>query len=103
MCDEWFLECMVNQCLADHPHLGSRASKRCLREARLYYNGVFGFGCFAYKRAQRKHCECRPAGSPATYFDAHEHDLQAALRSLWEQAAPENKTGAFRPKWEEFL
>jgi hypothetical protein len=97
-CDEMFLECMVHQCIATHPDAASRAYKRCLREARLYFNGVFGFGCFAYKRAQQKHCECRPA---ATYFDAREHDLQASLRRMWARAAPVNRTGT--NKWDEFL
>ncbi len=96
-----FYQCMASECQQEAP--GSKASKRCLREARLYFNAVYAFGCFAYKRAQKKHCECRPAGSPATYFDLHEHDLQASLQSTYQRAAPANQTGAYKPKWEEFL
>ena len=101
--DSMFLQCMVSQCVATHPQPESRAQKTCVREAKLYYNAVYAFGCHFYKRAQRRHCECRPAGTPATYFDAHDHDLQASLRAMWERAAPLNKTGAYRPKWEDFL
>lgn len=97
-----FLECMVNRCLAEASVVGSRAHKRCMREARLYYNAVFGFGCFAYKRAQRRHCECRPAGAlPATYIDYRAYDLEAGLRLMLERATQLNRT--YQPKWDEFL
>lgn len=100
-CDEVFLECMVNRCLVE-AEVGSKAHKRCMREARLYYNAVFGFGCFAYKRAQRRHCECRPAGaSPARYIDYHAYDLEASLRLMLERATPLNRT--YQPKWDEYL
>lgn len=98
-----FLECMVSQCAASHPQPESKAHKTCMREAKLYWSAVVGLGCYWFKRAQRQHCECRPAGTPATYFDTHEHDLQASLAAMWERAAPLNRTGAYKPKWEEFL
>lgn len=102
-CDDVFLECMVNHCLAEHRAVASKAHRRCMREARLFYHAVYGFGCFAYKRAQKKHCECRPAGaSPATYVDyVEEYDLQASLRAMLDRATPANKT--YQPKWEDFL
>lgn len=98
-----FLQCMVSQCADSHPQPESKAHKTCVREAKLYWAAVTVGGCIFYKRAQRRHCECRPAGTRATYFDAPEHDLQASLAAMWERAAPLNKTGAYQPKWEEFL
>ena len=75
-CDEAFHICMVESCHDTHklpPGVGTAASgtrsrggkplaitlQRCLGEASLYYSGVYGLACGAYKRAQLRHCACR--------------------------------------------
>jgi hypothetical protein len=37
----------------------AQTRQRCLGEASLYYSGVYGLACGAYKRAQLRHCTCR--------------------------------------------
>ena len=85
-CDDFFEACMLAQCQREHhtnsssssssshhhhsvkkhgggqkqhPHQ-SKGLKRCVRAAKLYYHAVYGLGCFAFRRAKAKHCECRP-------------------------------------------
>lgn len=60
-CDAAFLSCMKAQCAVEAEGM-PREMRKCINAARLYHGAVYGFGCKPYIAAQKKACECVPAG-----------------------------------------
>lgn len=126
-CDEYFEGCMIAQCHREHhipsnssidshhhnPKRQSKEFRRCVRAARLYYHGVYGFGCFAFRKAQKQHCECGPIGEGEEGEGIVRERLAGGrggeslrgLYALMERAAQAMTptAGAVHWKWEEFL
>jgi hypothetical protein len=85
----------------------------------LYYHAVYGLGCFAFRRAKAKHCECRPyeeeeedagagrrgGGRKKRKKEEKLNDIWGGLLAVMEKAAqadtPTAGVGHF--KWEELL
>ncbi len=127
-CDQWFEGCMLAQCEREHGlhhhHAGNhtqqpppkhqpKALRKCVGAARLYYNGVYGFGCYAFNKAQRQHCECtrRAERRRMDHHDDGEQgslakDVLSGLHAVMERASQATSpTAEVLPhyRWEEFL
>jgi len=80
---------------------------------------VYGLGCFAFRRAKAKHCECRPYQKGDKDKEKEEeggeggkkskteriNDIRGSLVAVMERAARADTpvAGASHCKWEEFL
>ncbi len=85
-----------------------------MRAAKLYYHAVYGLGCFAFRRAKAKHCECRPyedAAAAATRGgrkrrkEEKMNDIGEGLLAVMQRAAQADTptAGVSHFKWEELL